>query len=107
MEFTDTLLSDPKPQDLDEEQAILSDADEYTTQPSEKDTTHDIDNTTIMTNEELIVQTSICFLASILPGNTVLPNVCLEKYKEILSEKTEMEFSTSTNEQIISVRNFI
>lgn len=61
----------------------------------------------VISREERLFQTGICFLASILPEKDQFPIEYLEDYKIVLAREGDMDFSTSTSFQIKNVKYII
>lgn len=62
-----------------------------------------VNNVLVISKEEQLIQAGVCFLATVISENYLSLDGYLSEYKKVLSEETDIDFSTPITSQILSV----
>ena len=61
------------------------------------------DNVIVISKEQQLIQAGVCFLATVISDNYISLDGYLSEYKKVLSEGSDIDFSTPITSQILSV----
>ena len=61
------------------------------------------DNIIVISKEQQLIQAGVCFLATVISDNYISLDGYLSEYKKVLSEGSDIDFSTPITSQILSV----